>query len=132
MRASTGVQQVRHTAGAVRGTGLAAVAIALVVVPGGLSSTPRPKPQLRLLDRAPLTVKGTRFRPGERVRIRIAAAEPAARTVHATRAGSFTMRFDAVSVGRCGSVSVEAVGARGDRASLKVLQPQDCAPGLGP
>jgi hypothetical protein len=106
--------------------------VALVLAPAGLSSPARPKAHLRLLDRAPLTVTGAHFRAGEHVRIVVVATVPASRSVRASRDGSFTARFDSVSVGRCGELAVQAVGARGDRASLKVLQQQDCAPGLGP
>jgi hypothetical protein len=58
--------------------------------------------------------------------------ETMSRLIRTTRDGSFTVRFDAVSVGRCEGLAVQAVGARGDRASVKVLQSEDCAPGLGP
>jgi hypothetical protein len=131
MRRFPRMQQMRHTRRTVRGMGLAAIAIALLPVSAGFSS-PRPKPHLRLLDRAPLTLRGTHFRARERVRVAIAATVPATRVVRAGRDGSFTVRFDAVSVGRCGEASAQAVGARGERASLKVLQQEDCAPGLGP
>jgi hypothetical protein len=132
MRPETRTQQMRHTAHAVRGKGLAAIGMALVLAPAGLSSPTRPKAHLRLVDRAPLIVKGSHFRAGERVRITIVASVPASRSVRAARDGSFTARFDAVSVGRCGELAVQALGARGDRAALKVLQQEDCAPGLGP
>jgi len=132
MRDTTGVQQMRHTFRVVRGMVLAAVVIALVWASAGLSSTPRPKPHLRVLDRAPLTLKGTYFRSRERVRITVVTTETRTRTVRAARDGSFTAQFDAVAVGRCGGLALQAVGAQGSRASVKVLQQADCTPGLGP
>jgi hypothetical protein len=115
-----------------RGMGLAAVVIALVWVSAGVSSTPRPKPHLRVLDRAPLTLRGTHFRARERVRVTVTATDTQTRTVRTSRVGSFTTQFDDVKVGRCGGLAVRAVGARGGQASLKVLQQPDCAPDLGP
>jgi hypothetical protein len=112
--------------------GLVAVVIALVWASAAVSSPPRPKPHLRLLDRAPLTLNGTHFRARERVRITVVTTETQKRTVRSARDGSFTTQLDGVTVGRCGGLAVQAVGARGDTASLKVLQPEDCAPGLGP
>jgi len=132
MEESTYVQQMRHTGPAVRATGLAAIVIALLAIAPGLSSASRTKPHLKLLDRAPLTMKGASFHVRERVRVTVATTATTTRTVRASRGGTFTVRFDSVSVARCGDLAVQAVGARGDRASLKVLQPEDCAPGLGP
>jgi hypothetical protein len=61
-----------------------------------------------------------------------ATSSTVTRTVRATAAGSFKAQFASVSVGRCEGATVKAVGAAGDRASSKVLQDQDCSPGLGP
>jgi hypothetical protein len=115
-----------------RVVGLAAVLVALVWATGALSAPSGAKPHLRLLDRAPFTVNGTHFRPRERVRLKVVAAETQTRSVRTSASGSFTTQFDAVSIGRCGSLSVRAVGAQSDQASLKVLAAEDCAPGLGP
>jgi hypothetical protein len=112
--------------------GLAAVVLALVWVSAGLSSPARPKPHLRLLDRTPVTLKGTYFRAGERVRVTVTTTETQTRVLRASRLGSFTAQFENVTVGRCGGLAVRAVGARGAQATLKVLQEPDCAPGLGP
>jgi hypothetical protein len=126
------MQQMRHTFRVVRGTGLAAVVIAFVWASAGPSSAARPKPHLRLLDRAPLTLKGTYFRARERVRVTVTTTETQTRVVRASRVGSFTTQFDNVTIGRCGGLAVRAVGAQGAQATLKVLQAPDCAPGLGP
>jgi hypothetical protein len=115
-----------------RGLGLTAFVIALVWTSAGFSATPRPKPHLRLLDRAPLTLKGTNFRARERVRVTVTTTDAQTRTVRTSRAGSFIAQFDGVTIGRCGGLSVRAVGARAEQATLKVLQSPDCAPGLGP
>jgi hypothetical protein len=125
------VQPMGHTFPVMRAVGAAAVMVALVWTSGALSSTP-PKPHLRLLERAPLTVNGTHFRGRERVRIKIVTSELQTRSVRTARDGSFTTRFDTTSIGRCGGLAIQATGARGDQATLKVREAQDCAPGLGP
>jgi hypothetical protein len=126
------MQDTRHTVGVVRGTGLAAIFIALVWTSVGLSSPTRAKPQLKVLATRPLVVQGTHFRARERVRVTVTTSTAVRRTVRATDTGSFKAQFSAVSVGRCAGATIQAVGSAGDRASSKVLQAQDCAPRLGP
>jgi hypothetical protein len=68
---------------------------------------------------APLTVRGTGFAGGERVRVTIrATTRTVARSVRAGTGGAFTVRFPGVRIGRCGDAAITAVGARGDRARL--------------
>jgi hypothetical protein len=126
------MQQTRNTVRVVRGTGLAAIVVALLWTSVGLSSSTRARPQLKVLATRPLVVQGSHFRPRERVRVTAVTTARATRTVRATAAGTFKARFDSVSVGRCAGAAIRALGATGDRASSKVLQDQDCAPGLGP
>lgn len=126
------MQQARNTVGVVRGTGLAAIVVALVWTSVALSSGTRAKPQLKVLATRPLVVQGTHFQAGERVRVTAKTSGAATRTVRATAAGSFKATFSSVSVGRCEGATITAVGVARDRATSKVLQDQDCAPGLGP
>jgi hypothetical protein len=126
------MQEARNTVGVVRGTGLAAIVVALVWTSVGLSSGTRAKPQLKVLATRPLVVQGTHFRARERVRVTATTTGAVNRTVRATAAGSFKAQFTSVSVGRCEGATVTAVGAAGDRATSKVLRDQDCSPGLGP
>jgi hypothetical protein len=112
--------------------GLAAIVIALVCASAALSSPTRTKPQLRILDASPVTLKGTHFRPRERVRITATAADTQTKTARTSAAGSFTAQFPDLVVNRCSGLAVQALGARGDRASTKVLQQPDCPPPLGP
>jgi len=128
----TGCATTRNTVGVLRGSGLAAIVFALVWTSVGLSSTMRAKPQLKVLATRPLVVQGMHFRARERVRVTATTTEAVVRTVRATAAGAFKAQFPTVSVGRCEGAALKAVGATGDRASFKVLQDQDCAPGLGP
>ena len=126
------MQQPRNTVGVVRGTGLAAIGVALLWTSVGLSSATRAKPQLKVLATRPLVVQGTHFRARERVRVTATTTSAVTRTVRTTAAGSFKAQFESVLVARCTGATVKAVGVAGDQASIKVLQAQDCAPGLGP
>ena len=126
------MQPTRHTFWAVRGLGLTAIVIALVWTSAALSSAQRLKPRLRLADASPLTLKGTHFRARERVRITVSASETQTRVVRTARNGSFTAQFPDLVISRCSGFAVLAVGASGDRASMKVLQQPDCPPPLGP
>lgn len=77
-------------------------------------------PSLRLLGYAPVTVQGRDFRTLERVRVAVLAPGRRSMTVRTGAAGSFTARFTNLIVDRCTSLQVQAVGARGDHALLKV------------
>jgi hypothetical protein len=90
---------------------LALVGIALVS--GGAA-----KPTLRPVDFDPLTLSATGFRANERVKLLVSApAAVSSRTVRADR-GRFRVVFR-VAVGRCDSVVVQAIGARGSRAKFQ-------------
>jgi hypothetical protein len=66
-----------------------------------------------------LTIRGTGFRAREAVRIDLIAVENGRRRAVASPTGSFTARFDGVSLTRCDVVRAVAVGSRGSRAGLK-------------
>ena len=86
------------------------------LVAGGTSA---PKPALRPLDLDPLTLRGTSFKPGERVKL-LLSASPVVRSkvVRAGELGRFRVVFN-VAPGRCDSVVVQAIGARGSRATFR-------------
>ena len=115
-----------------RGLGLAAIVGALVWVSAALPASSRPQAQLRLIDAKPLTVQGTHFRARERVRVTVSSADATSKTMRVSRRGAFVMTFPNFAISRCDGLTAAAVGRSGDRASLKVLQPQDCPPSLGP
>jgi len=68
----------------------------------------------------PLTVKGTGFRPGERVRIVVKGSQGGTLTGKAGPDGSFAATFRGVN--GCDSVTVTAVGSKGSRASFNLSQ----------
>jgi hypothetical protein len=83
------------------------------------------KPALRPVDLDPLTLRGTSFKSRERVKV-LLAAPPVVRSkvVRADARGRFRVAF-AVSPGRCDAVVVQALGARGSRATFRHDVP-DC------
>jgi hypothetical protein len=78
---------------------------------------------LSLVRKAPLTVRGERFRPGERVRLRAMLHRKTAAT--ASPQGSFVASFQTPTT-RCDRVRVIAIGSEGSHAVLKLLPPPAC------
>jgi hypothetical protein len=88
-------------------------------------------PKVTLVDRAPVVLRGTSFKPYERIRLRtVMVGELTTRIVHATRTGSFRVSFTNVTLGACAAYSVRAIGDRGSRALLRLVP--ECAPGPTP
>lgn len=103
---------------------LAGAAVAAVVASD--SGSPKQKQaqdaRVRLLPvgQKPLRVKGTGFVPGERVRLTLGGGTGLGRTVRAGSDGSFTAVFR--NVDACDSVTAEARGSKGSRASFNFSQ----------
>ena len=107
--------------------GAAAVVAAALVAPAALATTPR----LIVADKTPFTVRGTHFKPHERVRVTvITSAGVGAHTVTAGEAGSFLTRYTQISLGACPAYTVRATGNLGSRATVRVMP--DCANGPTP
>jgi hypothetical protein len=102
--------------------GVALIACVLGVSTAAAATPPR----LTLVARAPLTLRGTHFRPLERIRVTVYTPARPIRTVRATVAGSFSVMFTGVYAGRCASLRAVAVGAAGSTASLKLLPLPGC------
>ena len=96
----------------------AAILVLLLALPAS-AAQPR-RATLKLAALAPLAVHGQAFATKERV-VLTASSSNAQRVLRvvAGRSGSFTARFS-LRLGRCASVTVRAVGARGSRAILQV------------
>lgn len=82
--------------------------------------------KLRLVDLAPVTVQGLRFRAGERVTVVLHADDRYVRKLRASRRGSFVARF-AVDADRCTAFNLRAAGASGAAAAVAHKAPPDCA-----
>jgi hypothetical protein len=108
---------------------LAAVAVTLAATGAGGAAARSTGAQLRLVHLRPLVVDGSGFRAGERVRVVLRESNGAtwARASRATTAGSFSVTFAGVTLGRCGGFNVVAVGGAGSRATLHLPLPA-CMP----
>jgi hypothetical protein len=102
------------------------ILVVLVAVAAAVAGTAR----LQVTARAPFTVHGVGFAPGEHVTIVAQAAGRHVAEVTAGKDGTFIVRFD-VSLGVCPAYIVSATGSRGSRASLRLVR--ECAyPGAPP
>jgi len=81
-------------------------------------------PRLQTTDRSPVVVKGTDFRPAERVTVVLNADGTWHRTATADASGQFTVRFP-VSVPMCDDFRLQAFGSKGSRA--RTLPPRRTA-----
>ena len=111
-----------------------AVVVATVVIaisPSAAGAPERRAPAVGLADSQPLTVRGVHFLRRERVIVSVLVygRGRGTRSVTATSAGTFSARFDALSVGACDAYVLRAVGARGSSARLnRQLPPCGAAP----
>jgi hypothetical protein len=115
-----------HTVGGMRATFAAAI-VGLLCAVGTAYAQGDAKPRVRLLDPAPLTLRGLDFAPSEYVRVVVRmGARDVVRKLRATEDGAFTSRYPAMRLDRCsGSLEVTATGRRGSRVSWE-LSPLDC------
>ena len=99
---------------------LAVVLAAVVAAPGGLART---HPTIDVTRIIPITVKGTGFKAGERVKVVVRSPAVHRKTVTASRRGRFTAAFRA-STGKCSAIHALATGNKGSRATAYV--PPSC------
>lgn len=100
------------------------------LVPGGESAKKKPRGSIaqsgkaRLLPTsfAPLALKGTGFKPGEKVTVKVLdGATKATRRARADASGSFVVRL-ASRFDRCNGMTVTAVGDKGSRTSFQFAE----------
>ena len=85
--------------------------IGIALVSGGAA-----KPALQPVDLDPLTLRASGFRANERVKLLLSAPPVSSqRVVRASASGRFRVVYR-IRLGRCDSVAVQAIGARGSRA----------------
>jgi hypothetical protein len=103
----------------ISGVAVLAAALALPAWGSGAGLTP----ELRIVDRTPLTVAGTSFAARERVTLtlRTGRARAITRAARADARGAFRAGFDLlVAVEPCrGALVVTAAGSRGSRATVR-------------
>jgi len=95
-------------------------AIVALVAPASASSTAGAvRPALRVPDVTPLSVRGLRFKPHERVTVVAQAGKRRVKTVLTGATGVFSVRFRDIWLTGCYSYIVRATGNRGSRAVIK-------------
>jgi hypothetical protein len=113
---------------------LAALVVAGSIVTSQLAlahSGKRARPRLALTSRNPMTVRGSGFKPGVRVRLTLNAGQSVTRHTRASAQGSFTTRFGTVVLDSCTAFSVSAVVNHQVVAVLRPAKPE-CAPASTP
>lgn len=109
---------------------VALVATAVAVALASPADAVRPAPVLRLTHGQPLVLTGARFVGRERVTVTVHARQPYLKRVVTRADGSFSANFGHVAAARCAGLMADAVGASGDRASLRIpRQACDTPPG---
>ena len=110
------------------------------LVPGGsdkkkaapMGAAPSGKAQLTPSSLSPPSLRGSGFRPGENVTVRMReGANKGTKRVRANASGSFVVRYPALPAGDCGGMNVTAVGDKGSRAGVQFSQFACAAPGVG-
>ena len=109
------------------------------LVPGGsdkkaapMGVAPSGKAQLMVSSLSPPSLRGSGFRPGENVTVRMReGASKGTKRVRANASGSFVVRYPALPAGDCGGMNVTAVGDKGSRAGVQFSQFACAAPGVG-
>jgi hypothetical protein len=96
------------------------VATAAAVALASPAAALAPAPALRLVHGQPLVLAGAHFASRERVTVTVHARQPYFRRVVSRADGSFGVSFGVVSAVRCAGLFADAVGASGDRASLRL------------
>ena len=88
----------------------------------GQSATSR-EPTMKIVDRTPLTLRGTGFAAGERVRLVVRVPGRVQKRVTASRQGIFVAAFNKAAYNRCSGLTAFAIGSRGSRARLLLPAP---------
>jgi hypothetical protein len=106
------------TAGAVA----ALVVSATLAITGSDSSNQPRRGKLAQIRDQPLTLRGSGFVPGEKVRVSAATSgAKETRTLTADKSGSFTVSFSG-GLNGCNGLKVSAVGNKGTRESFQLSQ----------
>ncbi len=110
---------------------LALVLGLLTLAPAGALATNGSS--LTAVSMHPLVLQGSKFHPGERVRVTVVVSEETLqRTAVVTRRGRFRTDFGEVTFERCGAITARAAGSGGSRAFLKRLPLPACMPARAP
>lgn len=110
-----------------RATFAAIIVLLALMSTAAVHGAPSGAATIKVVDRTPLTLRGTGFAAGERVRVVVRTTSTRQLRLNATARGSFVAAFRAASYNRCSGLSAFAFGSRGTRAHL-VLPAPACPP----
>lgn len=94
----------------------ALAAAGCVSAKGGGQTAASPRPSITVNATPPLAIRGTGFKPRERVTVTVVATGWARKQAVASAGGRFTLRFQSLHPSACAGVSITADGNRGSRA----------------
>jgi hypothetical protein len=104
--------------------GFVSLVVIALVLAGSASAGARQRPTLVLLGSAPVTVRGLHFSASERVVLVVRGRTSVKISLRTAADGTFRLRLPVVgTVDACHGVWVQALGAKGDRASVGTLSP---------
>jgi hypothetical protein len=95
------------------------ILVLLVAVAAPLAAAQTLRPRIVVTD-DPVAVRGTGFRAGEHVRVKLSAGATYSRRVTATARGTFRVVFPSASIDSCRGYTASAIGDGGSRAWLKI------------
>jgi hypothetical protein len=109
------------------GTLLSVLALALLGAGAGQAvpsqePLPQAQPTMVVGPLSPLTVRGIRFEPWERVTVTLDGGKRGTARVVANRLGGFRAEFK-LTLRRCQTVTIRATGSRGSKAVRQVPRP---------
>jgi hypothetical protein len=108
---------------------LALIVVAVgILAPAAISAS---HPQVRLSGLSPTIVRGSAFKPSERVTVTLSYGKTkAVKAVRASRSGAFTLRFS-TQPPACSKLGITARGSLGSTAAWKA-PPPECGTEPGP
>jgi hypothetical protein len=107
--------------------------LAVAVGAAALGATQVPaaerEPALELVKTRPVTVNGTGFASGERIRVVLRRPSGVSRErAQASPGGEFSSTFSGAEIDRCDRFTIKARGRAGSRATLLHRAPPACGP----
>ena len=106
-----------------------AVLLALLLCAGAASApAAAAKATVRIVKLSPLTIRGSGFKPAERVTVTLSAGAAGSGRGTATAAGIVTVTIPKAKVTACTAYTLRAVGANGTRVTLKRTVAASCKP----
>jgi hypothetical protein len=86
------------------------------------------KATVRIVKLSPLTIRGTGFKPAERVTVTLSAGAAGSARGIATAAGTVTVTIPKAKVTACTAYTLRAVGAAGTKVTFKRTVAASCKP----